>query len=100
MCSSSSIFVMYLPGTTTRPTKRCEKGICNEGLPAVSAASFSVSCDGGLYSCVKPRIMLHSLINLHQRSYSNVQVREFRFTYSVGAFHLAHKHAFIVRVNA
>jgi len=58
--SSCSIFVMCLPGTTTSPTYLFKNGICGFDVPAFSAAALMTASEGGRYSCVKARMMLHS----------------------------------------
>jgi len=58
--SSCSIFVMCLPGTTTSPTYLFRNGICGFDIPAFSAAALMTASEGGRYSCVRARMILHS----------------------------------------
>jgi len=94
--SSCSILMICFPGTTTRPTYLFKKGIWGLGVPAFSAASLIAASEGGRYSCVSARMMLHSYTFV---SYQEDRTRKNQFTHSICALHLTHEYSIVARVN-
>lgn len=70
--SSTSILVMYLPGTTTKPTNLLSiSTLTFPFTPSISIcmAAFSTTLGGGCrYSCVNERMMLRSFCAMVRRN--------------------------------